>query len=231
MPQLFVLSGPLVGRSFELHGAVVLGRSPECGVVLADRSVSREHARIEPDGAGWRIVDLGSRNGIKVRGERVELAALHDLDEIVLGELLLRFRTSAGADAAPAAPAAAPPPAVPRAPAPAPAPPRPPPAPAAPAADPVADEGGFELEEEIHFAPPPRAGPAPAPAPPPSPAMAERDRERARILAAGQRSGLFSGDLAQWPLPLRLGAYLAVLLALGGAAYGAFWLVAKMRGG
>ena len=227
MPQLFVLSGPLVGRSFELHGAAVLGRSPECGVVLADRSVSREHARIEPDGAGWRIVDLGSRNGIKVRGERVERAALHDLDEIVLGELLLRFRTSAGVDAAPAAPApaAAPPPAVPRAPMP--APPRPPPAPAAP----VSDEGGFELEEEIHLAPPPRAGPAPAPAPPPSPAMAERDRERARILAAGQRSGLFSGDLAQWPLPLRLFAYLTVLLALGGAAYGAFWLVAKMRGG
>ena len=220
MPQLFVLSGPLVGRSFDVHGPVTLGRSPECGVVLADRSVSREHARIEPDGAGWRIVDLGSRNGIKVRGERVERAPLFDHDEFVLGELLLRFRTAVpepGADKAP--PAAAPEPPRPAA-APPPARPGIPPKPAA-----LEAESGFELEEEIVLAP----APAPA-APPPSSGLAERDRERARILASGQRSTVFSGDLAQWPLGLRLAAYLAVLLVLAAAFYGAVWLVAKMRG-
>lgn len=214
MPQLFVLSGPLVGRTFDVHGPVTLGRSPECGVVLADRSVSREHARIEPDGAGWRIVDLGSRNGIKVRGERVERAELRDLDEIVLGELLLRFRSAAPEAEVEEAP-----------PAPAPAPARPPAARAS-----VEAESGFELEEEIELAP--RAAPPTAPpASPASPALAERDRERARILASGQRSGVLSGDLAQWPLGLRLFAYLAVLLVLGAASYGAFWLVAKLRGG
>jgi len=216
MPQLFVLSGPLVGRSYDVHGPVTLGRSPECGVVLADRSVSREHARIEPDGAGWRIVDLGSRNGIKVRGERVERAPIFDLDEIVLGELLLRFRTAVpepGADMAP--PAAAPPPARPAI----------PPKPAAPEA-----ESGFELEEEIVLAPAAHAAPGPAPTAPPPSALAERDRERARILASGQRSTVFSGDLSQWPLGLRLLAYLGVLLVLAAAFYGAFWLVAKLRG-
>ncbi len=45
-----------------------IGRDPDCDVVLADPSVSRRHAQIEQEGTyQFRIIDLGSSNGIYVR--------------------------------------------------------------------------------------------------------------------------------------------------------------------
>ena len=46
MPQIFVLSGPDVGRSFEVRSGDTIGRSPDCIVTLKDPSVSRNHARL-----------------------------------------------------------------------------------------------------------------------------------------------------------------------------------------
>jgi transcriptional regulator with GAF, ATPase, and Fis domain len=51
----------------------VLGRSADCGVVIQDDSVSRQHAKLIFDGA-WRIEDLGSRNGTVVDGRRLARA-------------------------------------------------------------------------------------------------------------------------------------------------------------
>jgi FHA domain-containing protein/Yip1-like protein len=46
---------------------VTIGRGPGSGFVLADRSVSRQHARVErTDDGQLRLVDLGSRNGLNV---------------------------------------------------------------------------------------------------------------------------------------------------------------------
>lgn len=94
--RLFVLGGSAVGESLDLDGEAVLGREPGCTLVLADRSVSRRHARVYHDGLQWAVEDLGSRNGLHVDGERVESAILHDGDEFRLGDVPLRFRTSAG---------------------------------------------------------------------------------------------------------------------------------------
>lgn len=54
----------LVGRR------VVIGRSPDCDVVLNNTSVSRQHAELLFDGE-WTLRDLGSRNGTGVNGVRV----------------------------------------------------------------------------------------------------------------------------------------------------------------
>ena len=41
--------------------SVVIGRAPDCGIVLAHDSVSRHHARLARDGQGaWVVEDLGS---------------------------------------------------------------------------------------------------------------------------------------------------------------------------
>ena len=77
MAKLFVLSGSDVGRSFDRPDRAELGRSPECEVRLNDRSVSRRHARIERDGDEWVIVDLDSRNGMKVGGMAVKRSTYH----------------------------------------------------------------------------------------------------------------------------------------------------------
>lgn len=47
-----------------------MGTSPECHLSLDDASVSRQHARIEVDGLGYRLLDLESKNGTFVSGLR-----------------------------------------------------------------------------------------------------------------------------------------------------------------
>ena len=93
MPRLYVLGGADVGRSFEVAEGAVMGRSPDCAVVLRDRSISRHHARLERRGEGWWLVDQDSRNGVFAGHRRVSEVELIDLDEFQLGELLFRFRT------------------------------------------------------------------------------------------------------------------------------------------
>jgi hypothetical protein len=60
------------GRS-EVIGSkgAVLGRSRDADVVLDDANVSRHHAEVRPSGGSWIVNDLGSTNGIKVNGRRV----------------------------------------------------------------------------------------------------------------------------------------------------------------
>ena len=149
MAQIFVLSGPDVGRSFDVRHGDTVGRSPECSVPLKHASVSRHHARFEQDGERWSIVDTGSRNGVVVERRRVERAELADMQEFQVGELLLRFRSGAAEPhAAPVAPApqvAAP-------------------APAAFEVEEIVLEGG-EDQAAPGPAPRPRTGPPSAPAP------------------------------------------------------------------
>lgn len=68
-----------------------LGRSSTNDVPLADRTLSRAHARIENrDGAGVWLVDLGSRNGTAHNGTRIEFpVALAAGDRILLGETVI----------------------------------------------------------------------------------------------------------------------------------------------
>ena len=92
MPKLYILSGQDLGRTVDVSHGAVLGRALDCAVHLRHASVSRHHARLDLAGEEWRIVDLGSRNGVRVRGEPVTTRALADGDEFEVGEVLLRFR-------------------------------------------------------------------------------------------------------------------------------------------
>ncbi len=59
-------------QELDLVGSViVLGRSPECQITIEDPLVSRQHARITVrDGTAF-IMDLGSRNGVRINGELI----------------------------------------------------------------------------------------------------------------------------------------------------------------
>jgi pSer/pThr/pTyr-binding forkhead associated (FHA) protein len=52
-------------------GDYVIGRAPDCAIVVDDRLVSRQHARIRCQPAAWLVEDLGSSNGTFVNGERL----------------------------------------------------------------------------------------------------------------------------------------------------------------
>src|SRR3954469_12899355 len=62
------------GGRAELVGSrgAVIGRSRDADVVLDDPNVSRRHAEVRPSGGSWIVNDLGSTNGIKVNGRRVD---------------------------------------------------------------------------------------------------------------------------------------------------------------
>jgi predicted component of type VI protein secretion system len=80
------------GRRNVLSGSrVVIGRSREADIVLQDPNVSRRHAEVRRDDEGWQIVDLGSTNGIKVNGRRVNNQPLSPGDEITIGVTDLTF--------------------------------------------------------------------------------------------------------------------------------------------
>lgn len=83
-------------------GRFLVGRSPECHLVLDDPSVSRTHVAIVLDDAGLFLEDLGSRNGCILNGNRVEgQRKLQDGDRIVIGHQIIRvvaMERLAGAD-------------------------------------------------------------------------------------------------------------------------------------
>jgi hypothetical protein len=70
---------------------LLIGRSRDCDVTVDDPNVSRRHAELRNEDGRWIITDLGSTNGVKVNGRRVEQAALEPGDELVFGLARLRF--------------------------------------------------------------------------------------------------------------------------------------------
>ena len=52
--------------------ALTLGRAPSNDIVMTSRFVSARHARIEPSGATYAIIDIGSTNGILAEGKRID---------------------------------------------------------------------------------------------------------------------------------------------------------------
>ncbi len=108
---LRILSGARAGREEPLSAAETrLGRHPDAELQLdpaADAEVSAWHAAITRTGDGWRLRDLGSRNGTYLNGTRIHAeAALRSGDTIRLGPAGPELRFTAAAPEAARATAA-----------------------------------------------------------------------------------------------------------------------------
>jgi pSer/pThr/pTyr-binding forkhead associated (FHA) protein len=78
LAELVVLNGARAGAIFELPDMpTVVGRSPEAHFQLDDPWISSMHAMFERRGADIWVVDLESRNGTFLGGERVDEALVH----------------------------------------------------------------------------------------------------------------------------------------------------------
>ena len=74
---------------------VTIGRLPDSTVPVADTNVSRRHCEVRPEGNGYVLVDLGSTNGTKVNGQRINGEhVLNDGDIVSVGATHLRFEAS-----------------------------------------------------------------------------------------------------------------------------------------
>lgn len=84
-------------QEYELSKSqITLGRGLTNDIVIEDSKISRTHARIEVDDQGEvRLIDLGSTNGTKLRGEIVTEALVGPGDVITLGSTQLRYHRSA----------------------------------------------------------------------------------------------------------------------------------------
>ncbi len=92
-PALLVLTGSSAGSLFELRQpSYLVGRSQHAEIPLADRGVSREHARVTRVGTRYFLHDLDSTNGTFVAGRRVMEQQLEVGDLVFLGQLVcLKF--------------------------------------------------------------------------------------------------------------------------------------------
>ncbi|MCC7423516.1 MAG: protein kinase [Planctomycetaceae bacterium] len=83
---LFPIDGgtaiPLVGEQ------MVVGRDARCDIVVAAPRVSGRHCELRREGGWWRIVDLGSKNGVQINGIPVSDQLLWPGDRVTLGHEL-----------------------------------------------------------------------------------------------------------------------------------------------
>jgi two-component system, NtrC family, response regulator AtoC len=69
---LVVGDDKMLTRPLPVDGELVLGRDPDCALPLLDARISRRHARLVVSRGEVRIEDIGSTNGIKLNGARLE---------------------------------------------------------------------------------------------------------------------------------------------------------------
>ena len=93
MASLLAATGPHAGARFEIGEELAIGRAAVCQVCLAeDGKVSRRHARVLARSGLHLLVDLGSRNGTLLNGERIQgEAPLQPGDRIQVGDTLFVF--------------------------------------------------------------------------------------------------------------------------------------------
>lgn len=74
---------------------ILIGRHADCTVAVSDGNVSRRHAEVHPVGTGYAVADLGSTNGTKVNGIRIQgERSLDDGDVITVGGTHIRFEAT-----------------------------------------------------------------------------------------------------------------------------------------
>lgn len=84
-PKLVFMNGAEQKVLLIDHVPFTIGRQTDRNLVITDARVSREHAAIQAEGADYFLVDVGSKQGTFVNGEKVERRKLNPNDRIEFG--------------------------------------------------------------------------------------------------------------------------------------------------
>jgi pSer/pThr/pTyr-binding forkhead associated (FHA) protein/tetratricopeptide (TPR) repeat protein len=91
--KLVVVSSNFAGQEFPLtRREMVIGRGEECDIIVDHRSVSQTHAKVAREaGNVYQIIDLNSKNGVRIGGEKYTHVHIKRGDIIELGHVKFRF--------------------------------------------------------------------------------------------------------------------------------------------
>ena len=78
------------------RGMVVVGRHPNCDTRLDSLRVSRHHCCMTQESGEVVVRDLGSTNGIRINGQRVEIGRLRAGDELSIAHIRYRLENGQG---------------------------------------------------------------------------------------------------------------------------------------
>ena len=84
------------GDEIRLEMPVTVGRERTAGLWLDDRSVSRQHAQLEPVADGVRVRDLGSGNGVWMGAERISDRQIAPGQQFRIGATVFEVRSGPG---------------------------------------------------------------------------------------------------------------------------------------
>lgn len=87
-----VPGSPSLMRVMADETAIVLGRDPACDLPVDHPSVSRRHARVDGRRGEWLVHDLGSKNGTRVDGERIESAVIASAGWFAAGDVFCQLQ-------------------------------------------------------------------------------------------------------------------------------------------
>jgi pSer/pThr/pTyr-binding forkhead associated (FHA) protein len=88
------------GPDIQLDRAmIVVGRHPQCDARLDSLRVSRHHCCMTQDHGDVIVRDLGSTNGIRINGQRVEFGRLRAGDELSIAHIRYRLDNGQGHEA------------------------------------------------------------------------------------------------------------------------------------
>ena len=95
---LLAQSGPLNGQRWSIKKELLLGRDKNCDIVITDRQVSRQHAKIKTTSEGVFIEDLKSKNGTHCNGQKIVNSVIlqdGDIIQIALAQRLIYLSSDA----------------------------------------------------------------------------------------------------------------------------------------
>ncbi len=95
---LVAQTGPLNGQRWPIRKNIVIGREPDCDIVIADRQISRHHACLRLETDGIYLEDLSSKNGTFYNGQALHLPVTlsdGDLIQIALTQKFLFLSSDA----------------------------------------------------------------------------------------------------------------------------------------
>lgn len=104
MAYVAVFIPGLPSQRIELRESNMFGRSSSCGVWIDEPNVSRQHCKLQQDGAKWVLIDLDSTNGTWLDAARVRRYVIRDGETFYIGDARIVFHADQRVENRPADP-------------------------------------------------------------------------------------------------------------------------------